>query len=188
MPDPLIIAGREFGSRLFLGTAGYPNRMLMLDAIAASGTEMVTASIRRISLSGEDESLVDLIPKHIRFLPNTAGKFATRPRGRRGCGEAGDVVEFSNDRSRDAGPHRRRCARLFTDPTGPPMQVSEEALAKARAVDDIRASFLQGDAEPDFQRRVIEHAMHVLVAEHRIETISQARVEAVLENVLDYRP
>jgi hypothetical protein len=71
---------------------------------------------------------------------------------------------------------------------GPPMEVSEEALAKARAVDDIRASFLQGDAEPDFQRRVIEHAMHVLVAEHRIETISQARAEAVLENVLDYRP
>src|SRR5262249_18030580 len=46
---------------------------LMLDAIAASGTEMVTASIRRISLAGEDESLVDLIPKHIHFLPNTAG-------------------------------------------------------------------------------------------------------------------
>ena len=73
MSDPLIIAGREFGSRLFLGTAGYPNRKLMLDAIAASGTEMVTASIRRISLAGEDESLVDLIPKHVHFLPNTAG-------------------------------------------------------------------------------------------------------------------
>src|SRR5438132_4081825 len=73
MSDPLIIAGRQFGSRLFLGTAGYPNRKLMLDAIAASGTEMVTASIRRISLAGEDESLVDLIPKHIHFLPNTAG-------------------------------------------------------------------------------------------------------------------
>ncbi|TMK19776.1 MAG: thiazole synthase [Alphaproteobacteria bacterium] len=73
MSDPLIIAGREFGSRLFLGTAGYPNRKLMLDAIAASGTEMVTASVRRISLAGEDESLVDLIPKHIHFLPNTAG-------------------------------------------------------------------------------------------------------------------
>src|SRR3982075_1932397 len=71
--DPLIIAGRELRSRLFLGTAGYPNRKLMLDAIAASGTEMVTASIRRISLAGEDESLVDVIPKHIRFLPNTAG-------------------------------------------------------------------------------------------------------------------
>src|SRR5437588_8923830 len=73
MSDPLIIAGREFGSRLFLGTAGYPNRKLMLDAVAASGTEMVTASIRRISLAGDDESLVDLIPKHIHFLPNTAG-------------------------------------------------------------------------------------------------------------------
>ena len=71
--DPLIIAGREFGSRLFLGTAGYPNRKLMLDAIAASGTAMVTASIRRISLAGDDESLVDLVPEHIHFLPNTAG-------------------------------------------------------------------------------------------------------------------
>jgi thiazole synthase len=73
MSDPLIIAGREFSSRLFLGTAGYPNRKLMLDSIAASGTAMVTASIRRISLAGEEESLVDLIPKTIQFLPNTAG-------------------------------------------------------------------------------------------------------------------
>ena len=73
MSDPLIIAGREFSSRLFLGTAGYPNRKLMLNSISASGTEMVTASIRRISLAGEEESLVDLIPKHIHFLPNTAG-------------------------------------------------------------------------------------------------------------------
>src|SRR5947209_963389 len=73
MPDPLVIAGREFRSRLFLGTAGYPNRQLMLDALTASGTEMATASIRRISLAGDDESLVDLIPEHIHFLPNTAG-------------------------------------------------------------------------------------------------------------------
>jgi thiazole synthase len=73
MSDPLVIAGREFKSRLFLGTAGYPNRQLMLDAIVASGTEMVTASIRRISLAGDDESLLNLIPKHIQFLPNTAG-------------------------------------------------------------------------------------------------------------------
>ena len=54
MSDPLIIAGQEFASRLFLGTAGYPNRKLMLDAIAASGTAMVTASIRRVSLAGDD--------------------------------------------------------------------------------------------------------------------------------------
>jgi thiazole synthase len=73
MSDPLIIAGRDLHSRLFLGTAGYPNRKLMLDAIAASGTAMVTASIRRISLAGEDESLIEVIPKDIHFLPNTAG-------------------------------------------------------------------------------------------------------------------
>jgi thiazole synthase len=74
MSDPLIIAGHQFGSRLFLGSAGYPNRKIMLDAIAASGTEMVTASIRRISLAGDDESLVDLLGGRVkRFLPNTAG-------------------------------------------------------------------------------------------------------------------
>ena len=73
MSDPLVIAGQEFGSRLFLGTARYPNRKMMLDAIAASGTEMVTASIRRISLAGDDESLIDLLAGRVRFLPNTAG-------------------------------------------------------------------------------------------------------------------
>jgi thiazole synthase len=73
MSDPLVIAGREFKSRLFLGTAGYPNRQVMIDSLKASGTEMATASIRRISLAGDDESLVDLIPKGMHFLPNTAG-------------------------------------------------------------------------------------------------------------------
>jgi thiazole synthase len=73
MSDPLIIAGQEFGSRLFLGTAGYPNRKMMLDAIEASGTAMVTASIRRISLAGDDESLIDVLGGRARFLPNTAG-------------------------------------------------------------------------------------------------------------------
>src|ERR1700758_5649730 len=90
MSDPLIIGGREFGSRLFLGTAGYPNRQVMLDAIAASGTEMVTASIRRISLAGVDESLLILIPKHIQFLPNTAG-----------CQTAKDAV-FTAELAREA--------------------------------------------------------------------------------------
>lgn len=71
--DTLVIAGREFRSRLFLGTAGYPNRQVMLDAVSASGTQMVTASIRRISLAAEEESLVDLLADKVHFLPNTAG-------------------------------------------------------------------------------------------------------------------
>lgn len=73
MSDILTIAGRQLKSRLFLGTAGYPNRKVMLDAVAASGTEMVTASIRRISLAGEEESMVDLLADRAHFLPNTAG-------------------------------------------------------------------------------------------------------------------
>jgi thiazole synthase len=71
--DVLTIAGRAFRSRLFLGTAGYPNRQVLLDALAASGAEMVTASIRRISLAGEEESLVDLLKGRVQLLPNTAG-------------------------------------------------------------------------------------------------------------------
>jgi thiazole synthase len=73
MSDPLVIAGHCFGSRLFLGSAGYPNRKIMLDAIAASSSEMVTASIRRISLAGDDESLVELLSGRAKFLPNTSG-------------------------------------------------------------------------------------------------------------------
>jgi len=73
MSDILKIADRTFRSRLFLGTAGYPNRQILLDALAASGAEMATASIRRISLAGEEESLVDLLAGRVRFLPNTAG-------------------------------------------------------------------------------------------------------------------
>jgi thiazole synthase len=71
--DVLTIAGRTFRSRLFLGTAGYPNRQVLLDALAASGAELVTASIRRISLAGEEESLIDLLKGRAQLLPNTAG-------------------------------------------------------------------------------------------------------------------
>jgi thiazole synthase len=71
--DVLTIAGRTFRSRLFLGTAGYPNRQVLLDALVASGAELVTASIRRISLAGEEESLIDLLKGRAQLLPNTAG-------------------------------------------------------------------------------------------------------------------
>jgi thiazole synthase len=73
MTDPLVIAGTTLNSRLFVGTAGYPNQQVMLDSIEASGAELVTASIRRISLDGYAESLVDLLGDRYRILPNTAG-------------------------------------------------------------------------------------------------------------------
>jgi thiazole synthase len=71
--DSLVIAGERIASRLFIGTAGYPNQQAMLAAIEASGAEIVTMSIRRSSLEGYAESLIDLLGDRFRVLPNTSG-------------------------------------------------------------------------------------------------------------------
>jgi thiazole synthase len=76
--DPLIIAGRKLTSRLVLGTSRYPNQQVLLDALAASGTEMVTVSIRRISVAREGESLLELLGPGYHLLPNTAGCYTAR--------------------------------------------------------------------------------------------------------------
>jgi thiazole synthase len=73
MTDFFDIGGRRLRSRLFIGTAGYPNRQIMLDAIQASGAEVVTVSIRRISLESYAESMVDVLGTDFVLLPNTAG-------------------------------------------------------------------------------------------------------------------
>src|SRR5947199_6019253 len=78
MTDPLIIAGTKLNSRLFVGTAGYPNQQVLLDSLEASGAELVTVSIRRISLDGYAESLVDLLGGRYRLLPNTSGCVTAR--------------------------------------------------------------------------------------------------------------
>jgi len=78
MNDPLVIAGTTFSSRLIAGTARYPNQQVMLDALEASGAELVTASIRRISLEGYSGSLVELLGDRYRILPNTAGCVTAR--------------------------------------------------------------------------------------------------------------
>ncbi len=72
-PDRFSIAGKAFDSRLLIGTAGYPNRQIMLEAIEASGAQVVTVSVRRISLEGYAESLVDVLGGRYMLLPNTAG-------------------------------------------------------------------------------------------------------------------
>src|ERR1700674_4388627 len=78
MTDPLMIADTALSSRLFVGTAGYPNQQILLDCLAASRAEIVTVSIRRISLEGYAESLVDLLGGRYRLLPNTAGCVTAR--------------------------------------------------------------------------------------------------------------
>ena len=73
LDDPLTIAGRTLRSRLLLGTGGFSSLALLADAIAASGTELVTVALRRIDPSARgslvdviDETGVGLLPKHKR--------------------------------------------------------------------------------------------------------------------------
>ncbi|HYM72507.1 MAG TPA: thiazole synthase [Stellaceae bacterium] len=76
--DPFLIAGTPLKSRLFIGTAGYPNQQVMLDSLEASGAELVTMSIRRISLDSYSGSLVDVLSPRCRLLPNTSGCVTAR--------------------------------------------------------------------------------------------------------------
>ena len=73
-PQPLVIAGREFRSRLILGTGKYSDEQVMVDAFDASGTEMVTVALRRVNLDDLGKgSLIDRIDQdRYLLLPNTA--------------------------------------------------------------------------------------------------------------------
>ena len=73
-PEPLVIAGREFHSRLILGTGKYSDEQVMVDAFDASGTEMVTVALRRVNLDDLGKgSLIDHVDQdRYLLLPNTA--------------------------------------------------------------------------------------------------------------------
>ena len=74
----LKIAGKLFSSRFLIGTSRYPNQQIMLGAIEASGAEIVTVAVRRVSLDGGGEGLFDLLGDRFHLLPNTAGCFTAR--------------------------------------------------------------------------------------------------------------
>lgn len=73
--DKLIIAGREFNSRLMVGTGKYASNEQMVAALEASGAEIITVAVRRVNITDRSkESLLDFIdPKKYTLLPNTAG-------------------------------------------------------------------------------------------------------------------
>jgi thiazole synthase len=79
--DKLKIAGREFSSRLIVGTSRYPDPKTMLEALEISGTEFITVSIRRLNLNSAngDESIMNLLDRSKYFiLPNTAGCYTAK--------------------------------------------------------------------------------------------------------------
>jgi thiazole synthase len=71
------VAGREFGSRLIMGTGKFASGQLMAAAIAASGAEMVTVALRRADLSGQQDKSANILSfidtKKYLLLPNTSG-------------------------------------------------------------------------------------------------------------------
>src|SRR5881396_2367314 len=78
MSDNLTIAGRQFRSRLFVGTGKYRSFQEMARCHAASGAEVVTMAVRRVNLTDKSkESLIDCIDRDkIFILPNTAGCYS----------------------------------------------------------------------------------------------------------------
>ncbi len=73
----MVIAGREFTSRLLIGTGKYKDFEETKRAVEASGAEIVTVAVRRVNItSDKEENLLDYIdPKKYTILPNTAGCF-----------------------------------------------------------------------------------------------------------------
>jgi thiazole synthase len=73
-PGKLTIAGREFNSRLMVGTGKYATNEQMVAALEASGAEIITVAVRRVNLAemGKGCMLDYIDPKKYTLLPNTA--------------------------------------------------------------------------------------------------------------------
>lgn len=78
--DVLKVGAYTLSSRLLVGTSGYPNMQVLLDALEASKTDLVTIAIRRLNLQDvAEESLLDLLIRGgYQLLPNTAGCYTAK--------------------------------------------------------------------------------------------------------------
>jgi thiazole synthase len=73
----LVLGGKEFTSRLIVGTGKYSSNEVMREALEASGAQIVTVAIRRVSVPGTGESILDFIDTaRFTLLPNTAGCYS----------------------------------------------------------------------------------------------------------------
>jgi len=72
--DELIIAGRKFNSRLFIGTGKFSSSKVMTEAIEASGAEIVTVALRRVDIANQNDDMLSAIDRSkYLLLPNTSG-------------------------------------------------------------------------------------------------------------------
>jgi thiazole synthase len=86
LDGPLEIGGVRFTSRLIVGTGKYETNQIMVDAIRATGAEMVTVAVRRVDLdrTKKEAILHHLSPDHFFLLANTAG-----------CYTADDAIRYA---------------------------------------------------------------------------------------------
>lgn len=75
MQDILKIGDREFTSRLFVGTGKFSSPDVMLEAIKASESQMITVAMKRVNMMNEatDDMLTHINREHVQLLPNTSG-------------------------------------------------------------------------------------------------------------------
>lgn len=72
--DKLVIAGREFNSRLLVGTGKFASSEIMAEALEKSGAEIVTVALRRVDIENENDDMLRAIDlKKYLLLPNTSG-------------------------------------------------------------------------------------------------------------------
>ena len=79
--DRLVVAGREYGSRLLVGTGKYKDLDETRRAVEASGAEIVTVAIRRTNIgqNPNEPNLLDALPPdRYTLLPNTAGCYTAK--------------------------------------------------------------------------------------------------------------
>jgi thiazole synthase len=138
--DPLVIAGRSFGSRLIVGTGKYKDVAETERAIDASGAEIVTVALRRVDLSDRSSgSLMALLArKKWLVLPNTAG-----------CYTADEAV---------------RTLRLVRELgiASPPTAAHSGPMVKLEVIGDARTLYPDNEQTLEAARRLVEEGFVVL--------------------------
>ena len=137
MDDPFTLAGETFASRLIMGTGGAPSLDIVEQALVASGTELTTVALRRVSPQ-QRGSVLDVLRRHaIRLLPNTAG-----------CFTAGEAVltarlarvQFWLGRSPQASRTSGRCCPTRSSCSTPPSGSSTTASSSSPTPTTTRCS------------------------------------------------
>ena len=158
--DPLRIGPYSFGSRLILGTGKYASPELMEQALAASGTELVTVAVRRVDLKNRDSDPVlgHLDRSRYTLLPNTAGCYTAEEAIR--VARLARAAGFSTSKE-EASPHLKEGPPLIKlEVIGDPKTLLPDTLALLEATEVLaKEGFLvmpYTNDDPVMAKRLVE--------------------------------